>query len=617
MLNSSARFLTCFFPAVWILIIFCGPLHAQELVAERAIFRDPTGEMTFEQVQEKPFFQAEKVFGEGFTRSAIWLRVTVDSGKDDRPLVLRVLPATFDEVRLFSPVHDGTAPPPGTTSGKLLSEATELLDGQAGRRVYYLRIKTSGSMLVSTTVETREQFYRETLFRAMVLGAVLAGSVLVILAAIVLVVRRREFLYVLFLNNFVVSVLVFFGWFGYLKEFFGVGSAIGSAGTFSFLVMANIFTGFLFFREVLERFDLPQSGRRIFTVLFMLYIPVFSVFFLGDRQTALSLATLWGLLANIFFLPLTVYLFYRKKLVAWYIPPLILLAVFLLTRTFLIMRGTIAPDASMMSMMAFRLFAFSSFFFIVMLLLDRDKDSRLQKSLLKEAIARSRADLEKQRRIMQQGLMTMLMHELKTPLAIIQLAATTLGRRLPQDTGDAVRVRNINRSVDDLNALVERCLQADQIEYGETLIKKTVFSANELVRELVETMGPTRTVVLEDAEFTVCCDHHYMRLILQNLLSNALKYSLTGSMVTLALQSTRISGGDAVMLSVSNVAGPIGLPEPDRIFSRYYRSEGARAQVGAGLGLWLAQELARQLDSEVRFEVVNQQAVFSFALGLA
>lgn len=213
--------------------------------------------------------------------------------------------------------------------------------------------------------------------------------------------------------------------------------------------------------------------------------------------------------------------------------------------------------------------------------------------------------------------MTMLMHELKTPLAIIQLAATSLGRRLPAGTSDAMRVSNINRSVDDLNALVERCMQADQIEQGGAPARKMAFSSNALVRDVVDAMDPERIVIVANREFRVYSDHQYLRLILQNLLSNALKYSESGSKITLGLHGASVNGVDGVVFHVANVVGLVGPPEPDRIFARYYRSEGARAQVGAGLGLWLAQEIAGQLDSEVRFDMVSEQVVFSFGLALA
>ncbi len=601
-----------------LLLLSFGQVCAQQLVIERAVFDDPQGNMTFEQVRKMPFSGAEKVLGGGYTRSAMWIRLTVDSRADDRNLVLRIFPTTLDEVLLFAPPRNGaTLASDMNSMGVAVRGGEAALDGQAGKRAYYLRIRTKGSMLVSPSIETPEQLQKGNMSRAMILGAVLACCFPVIVATMVLLVMRRELLYLSFLINFLISITVFFGWFGYLQEFYGPDSMIASAAMFNFLVVINIFTGALFFRAVLEHFGLPQWGRRLFIVLFALYIPVILSFFLLDRQVALSLATLWGIVANAFFLPLTAYLFYRKKSATWYIAPLIFLAILLLTRTFLIMRGTIAPDESMVNMMAFRMFAFSSFFFIVLLLLDRDKNNRLHVSILKEAVARSLAESEKQRRIIQERFMTMLIHELKTPLAIIQLAAASLGRHLQPASADAVRVRNINRSVDDLNALVERCVQADQFEQGGALIKKTLFSANALARELVGTIGSDRIVIVESSEFRVCSDHQYVRLILQNLLSNALKYSRPDTRIVLGLQHTSANDVDGMLFTVSNTVGPIGAPEASGIFSRYYRAEAARGQVGAGLGLWLAQQVARQLDSKVHFEVFSEQLVFSFGLATA
>lgn len=617
------RYLTFLIFASLLFNPFCPQASARQLVVEHAVFEDNTGKLTFEKVQKLPFASAAEVISKGYTRSTIWIRLTVDSGEDRRDMVLRVFPAVLDEVSLFTPVPVPIPALAGARSGDSgareldLRAGTVLLAGQPGKRDYYMRIKTDGSMLVLSKVETPEQFHQETTRRGMILGAVLVFWLVVTVPTVLLIVLRRERLYVSFLINFWVSIAVFFGWFGYLKQFFGLDSLIGHPAMFSFLVILNVLTGIFFFQEVLKQFALPKWGRRVFLACFALYIPVFLSFFLMDRQLALSLATLWGISVNVFFLPVTAYVFFREKSATWYVGPIILVAMLLLIRTFLVMRGVIALDESVISIMAFRMFAFSSFFFIVVLLLDRDKNSLLRHSVLKETIARSLAESEMQRRIIQERFMTMLMHELKTPLAIIQLAAASLGRHVSPGTGDAVRVRNIARSVDDLNGLVERCMQADQIEQEAGSLRKTAFSANGLVRELVDAMGSDRVAIIASAEFRVFSDQQYLRLILQNLLSNALKYSQPGSMITLELQRATVNGVDGVMFHVANAVGPIGPPDPARIFVRYYRSEGARAQVGAGLGLWLAQEVARQLDSEVRFGMVDQRAVFSVGLALA
>ena len=123
--------------------------------------------------------------------------------------------------------------------------------------------------------------------------------------------------------------------------------------------------------------------------------------------------------------------------------------------------------------------------------------------------------------------------------------------------------------------------------------------------------------MLGAAQHTVFSDAHYVRLILLNLLSNALKYSPPDSLVKLQFDTTTVEDKAGVTLRVTNAKGVAGLPDAAQVFARYYRAEGARSQVGAGLGLWLAQALARQLNSELRFEAGQEQVVFSFFLELA
>ncbi len=444
-----------------VLGLVCRHATAQDLVTERAIFEDPRGAMTFEQVRHVQFSKADKVISKGYTNAALWIRLTVDSPTDEPTLVLRVYPAILDEVTLFSPDRINAGLMSGADEGEPVRTraSLSLLDVQPGQHVYYLRIKTKGAMLVASSVVTVEQAHQEDITRGIVLGAVLACCLPLMITLLVLSVKRREPLHILFLLNFSVSVAVFFGWFGYLQEFADTDSGIGNTATLNFLGLVNIFTGTLFLRVLLGRFGLPRWGRHLFTVFFVLYIPVFFLFFALDRQVILSYSTMWGFAIGTFMLPVTVYVFYRKNSATWLVAPILLTAILLSLRTILILQGLVAPDESTVNLMAFRIFALAGFCATILLLLDREKRSLLQTSILNETVARRLADAEKNRREIQERFMTMLMHELKTPLAIIQLAATSLGRHMAPGSGDAVRVKNINHSVNDLNALIERCVQ--------------------------------------------------------------------------------------------------------------------------------------------------------------
>ena len=63
--------------------------------------------------------------------------------------------------------------------------------------------------------------------------------------------------------------------------------------------------------------------------------------------------------------------------------------------------------------------------------------------------------------------------------------------------------------------------------------------------------------------------------------------------------------------------GEAGTPAPDRAFERFYRAEAARNQSGAGLGLWLSQELAHALGTQVLMQQDDDKISFSLILPYA
>jgi signal transduction histidine kinase len=195
-----------------------------------------------------------------------------------------------------------------------------------------------------------------------------------------------------------------------------------------------------------------------------------------------------------------------------------------------------------------------------------------------------------------------------------------LARHLPP--GSAItRVSNINRSVDDLNALIERCVQADQIEHSAPVVDRQLFCLDRLTDDLLHSVDASRIALQAPEQCDLFSDYQYLRIILSNLLSNALKYSAPNSMIGFDIERTVLDGRDGLHFHISNSPGAAGMPDPEHVFARYYRSEGARRSVGAGLGLWLAQTTTRQLGSELHFraegEAGQAKVRFHFRLELA
>jgi hypothetical protein len=210
--------------------------------------------------------------------------------------------------------------------------------------------------------------------------------------------------------------------------------------------------------------------------------------------------------------------------------------------------------------------------------------------------------------------MTMLMHEVKTPLSIVQLASVSLARGIAPDSKDKTRIQSIDRAVEDLNSLIERCGQADRLAEGAQKAKLQVqsFRLQTLIGDVLESVGAERIEVRAQGQVWLKSDYQYLRLVLLNLLGNALKYSASRSTIVWLISPAERDGVAGLVIEVENQVGVAGYPDPKKVFSRYYRAEGARSQMGAGLGLWLSQEVAHQLGTEISMHKRSGCVAFSF-----
>jgi signal transduction histidine kinase len=246
---------------------------------------------------------------------------------------------------------------------------------------------------------------------------------------------------------------------------------------------------------------------------------------------------------------------------------------------------------------------------------------RMRSAALKSQVAQSAAelDLETQRLNKQRQLTSMLAHELKNPLMSSQLALSSIQKRLdPQDPA-LQRAASIQSSLEEIDRIIERCVEADSFEHGQAPIKLATFSLDQLINQLESGQNTERLYVIQrgiDSSPLIQSDPQYVLIILKNLVSNALKYSPPDSLIELLIRPAHQNIGTGLLFSISNEVGAAGLPDPASMFERYYRGEGALSQSGAGLGLWLAQEMAGNLGTVIEAQMSEHKISFSFFLPL-
>ena len=65
---------------------------------------------------------------------------------------------------------------------------------------------------------------------------------------------------------------------------------------------------------------------------------------------------------------------------------------------------------------------------------------------------------------------------------------------------------------------------------------------------------------------------------------------------------------------IENQIGPAGLPDPAQVFQKYYRNPRAKAEIGAGLGLYIVRGLVHLLTGKISYSPAKEYVIFKVAL---
>ncbi len=208
-------------------------------------------------------------------------------------------------------------------------------------------------------------------------------------------------------------------------------------------------------------------------------------------------------------------------------------------------------------------------------------------------------------------------HDLRSPVTAIYLAEQMLERGLDAEALDRVRplLRNIATGARSLERMVEDLLDASSVETRRlSLVRESVDMASVLRsvvdRQLASLRGhPVRAVVAAVPPVEV--DPHRIEQIVTNLLSNAAKYARDGSEITVALREHR----GELEVAVTNLGRGIAPDDLERVFTRFYRSRPESGSEGLGLGLYIARGLVEAHGGRIWVESeLGASTTFHFTL---
>ncbi|MFN6374178.1 MAG: sensor histidine kinase [Chitinophagia bacterium] len=217
----------------------------------------------------------------------------------------------------------------------------------------------------------------------------------------------------------------------------------------------------------------------------------------------------------------------------------------------------------------------------------------------------------------QRNFMMAVTHELKTPIAVTKLNLETLKRHQLDEEKRSKIVSDAINETERLDALCNNILLSSQLESGGYQFSLQEFDASQMVSAAVKSFAsrfPQRNFECQVPENLILMGEEFLlRLVLNNLLENGIKYAPAELPLTISL----LENADTIELRVADLGAGIPDEEKSRVFDKFYRleDESRRKTKGTGLGLYLSTKIVQDHKGKLILENNNPQgSVFKVIL---
>jgi len=599
------------------LSLLAGPVRAQDLVTDKAVFEDRSGRLTFEEARRQVFSPYRNFLNKGYTSAVYWIRLTLRPmpaavDQPDEPgagwAVVRMRPVFVDHIELFDPADTsgrrrlaGDQHEWDASEHPSLTHTFVIRVGPVPRQIW-LRMQTTSAKQLHVQVlswgdanraDRRDELRSAllvmllvTLAIASLVGAVANGTTTGYALAAMQVAVLPYAMYVL----------------GYLRPMTAglIPATVMDVG-FSIAVFVAVHVTCWFYYFFIQEHRPSRVGSLLVTAPLVLLPTLLLLAIAGHLELALHVNayTIVVLPATTLVASLTCTAWrpdsgVRPALPRWLYLGALMVGVFGAVVWFVSVYGWLTRTYALLYGMIW----FTALIGIVMLAVQLVRTRRIAgmraDALLRAHIAESQAARARQDRAEQAQLLSMVTHEVKTGLSVIRMAIGA-----PASSAELRAVAE--QTIDTLGRTIERCSDVQQGTEPEmfAITAHPVRPLLESVRDA--TPAPSRVVVSVDPDIDgVVTDGVTVRRLLALLVENALMHGAQDAPVDLnAADDRREAGG--LLIWTSNLPGVSGWPDQTQVFSKYYRSPGARRLKGSGLGLHLAVTLAHQLGGQLRY----------------
>jgi signal transduction histidine kinase len=588
------------------ILLSVGPSRADE-VLERLFFRDGTSVLGLEQLRQQDFQPFTGAFSAGYGKDTIWLRLRVrpDDTALRRTMVVRVRPPLLDQVIVYGP--DGKAHVtgdfyPGSGDGYRSTNLNAKFDFPPEGGDIFVSVQSDTARLILAEVLTIEEAARND---AAQLAISAAYCVLVLISALLAGIywfRNPEPLFGWFIVRQCSELL-------YLTMNLGIARYVLSnapdrlvSRMTDALNIIYIGVSITFVYVLISEYRAARVTHYAFRFILLCWVGAVVLCLTNFTMEALRLNVLVALSTTIILIPAAISTAPSTMRDGPVIPKLIMVGMCLIISVSgasadLIHIGIL--DA-LLHKLEFTLYAaqihgfvttlcMTSFMYVrsVRLAAEHEQSARML------IVARIQAEQHRQSRDEQEKLLSMLAHELRTPIAVMKMQ---LGPWLSDVDG----IAELRLAVEEMAAVLDKTVEAGQVSDGALSLDLMAFDlAPELHRASTRLEIPSLKI---DAEGLgkITNDLILIRIVLNNLVENAFKYgSLDHVIIIKARQNNR---NNSLRLSVINNKSEYGLPDSQTVFQKYSRGSFAYRKTGSGLGLFIVDTIAKRLGGAAFYE---------------
>ena len=567
----------------------------------------------------------------GFGSGVIWLRVQVQrDAQAPADWWLEVAPGYLDEVTLWvesaasagssalpaAPAarQAGTRWPPGTTDMRYRHSLFHLDLAQPGVHTLWLRVATNNARIVHPVLWQLPALQQEMQTSSLLAGLFIGGMVCLALASMVLGLMTPQRLHFFCGGYLLAATLQRAAADGWLGLYFASVRNVQQDS----LIAASLALSLALFMRVSLRLvqapqHLPRLARGLEALAWAVCLLTLAALAAGQFGHVIAWLSVVALLCLAAMLALLAWLWRREPEARWVLlalSPVLLPAMLRVARNLAWLPSTAWVDASLPA----GLLLHGLLYFWLVSRQQRRLHQQLQRDQA-QALANA-AVLDEQRQFM-----TLLSHELRSPLATLDGALSNLARQRPADgTGplvalplqaavqapDSARLQRMLRASARLKYVLDYCLSDQRLAAmgAHQSAAQQAWCAEQIVQEALrqiepdarlQPLAPDGSSTPDLARAQVRGDLPLLGAALKNLLENALKYAATGSVQI----GQRVSGGQ-LLLSVRD-HGP-GLDEQAlaQLFQKFARGRVQAHLAGAGLGLYLAQQIVSRHGGELQ-----------------